>query len=215
MSSERIVWLLLGWLPAEMCWVLNANVLSNPYLLLNDMSYKTLQSLWIKASAELLEVVQLLPPAPQPALLGLNTKTSRMYSSQPLLKRRSTCHRLHKLAIALCWWKDCRWPVTYYRDVLESGVGAAGVWIRPVILSTPSPPLSLTASITVKDVKTLLPQINFRVPSMRFLKDKLQVSPRQESMKLSHIWPKLICLTLCVTPVLATLPSEIRPWIHI
>ncbi|XP_056460596.1 1-phosphatidylinositol 4,5-bisphosphate phosphodiesterase gamma-1-like [Gadus chalcogrammus] len=29
-------------------------------------------------------------------------------------------------------------------------------------------------SITVKDVKTLLPQINFRVPSMRFLKDKLQ-----------------------------------------
>uniref|UniRef100_A0A8C5C4Q1 1-phosphatidylinositol 4,5-bisphosphate phosphodiesterase gamma n=1 Tax=Gadus morhua TaxID=8049 RepID=A0A8C5C4Q1_GADMO len=28
--------------------------------------------------------------------------------------------------------------------------------------------------ITVKDVKTLLPQINFRVPSMRFLKDKLQ-----------------------------------------
>uniref|UniRef100_A0A672G1F3 1-phosphatidylinositol 4,5-bisphosphate phosphodiesterase gamma n=1 Tax=Salarias fasciatus TaxID=181472 RepID=A0A672G1F3_SALFA len=29
-------------------------------------------------------------------------------------------------------------------------------------------------SITVKDVKTLLPQINFRVPNMRFLKDKLQ-----------------------------------------
>uniref|UniRef100_A0A672ZHV1 1-phosphatidylinositol 4,5-bisphosphate phosphodiesterase gamma n=1 Tax=Sphaeramia orbicularis TaxID=375764 RepID=A0A672ZHV1_9TELE len=29
-------------------------------------------------------------------------------------------------------------------------------------------------SITVKDVKTLLPQINYRVPNMRFLKDKLQ-----------------------------------------
>ncbi|CAF88475.1 unnamed protein product, partial [Tetraodon nigroviridis] len=29
-------------------------------------------------------------------------------------------------------------------------------------------------SVTVKDVKALLPQINFRVPNMRFLKDKLQ-----------------------------------------
>nr|XP_023655878.1 1-phosphatidylinositol 4,5-bisphosphate phosphodiesterase gamma-1-like isoform X1 [Paramormyrops kingsleyae]XP_023655879.1 1-phosphatidylinositol 4,5-bisphosphate phosphodiesterase gamma-1-like isoform X1 [Paramormyrops kingsleyae] len=29
-------------------------------------------------------------------------------------------------------------------------------------------------SITVKDVKVLLPQINYRVPNMRFLKDKLQ-----------------------------------------
>uniref|UniRef100_A0A8C3G770 1-phosphatidylinositol 4,5-bisphosphate phosphodiesterase gamma n=1 Tax=Cyclopterus lumpus TaxID=8103 RepID=A0A8C3G770_CYCLU len=29
-------------------------------------------------------------------------------------------------------------------------------------------------SITVKDVKALLPQVNYRVPSMRFLKDKLQ-----------------------------------------
>uniref|UniRef100_A0A8D3E9N0 1-phosphatidylinositol 4,5-bisphosphate phosphodiesterase gamma n=1 Tax=Scophthalmus maximus TaxID=52904 RepID=A0A8D3E9N0_SCOMX len=29
-------------------------------------------------------------------------------------------------------------------------------------------------SITVKDVKALLPQINYRVPNMRFLKDKLQ-----------------------------------------
>ncbi|CAB1324000.1 unnamed protein product [Coregonus sp. 'balchen'] len=31
-------------------------------------------------------------------------------------------------------------------------------------------------SITVKDVKALLPQINYRVPNMRFLKDKLQES---------------------------------------
>uniref|UniRef100_A0A665WS50 1-phosphatidylinositol 4,5-bisphosphate phosphodiesterase gamma n=1 Tax=Echeneis naucrates TaxID=173247 RepID=A0A665WS50_ECHNA len=31
-----------------------------------------------------------------------------------------------------------------------------------------------TDSITIKDVKTLLPQINYRVPNMRFLKDKLQ-----------------------------------------
>lgn len=30
-------------------------------------------------------------------------------------------------------------------------------------------------SVTVKDVKALLPQINYRVPNMRFLKDKLQV----------------------------------------
>lgn len=30
-------------------------------------------------------------------------------------------------------------------------------------------------SITVKDVKALLPQVNYRVPNMRFLKDKLQV----------------------------------------
>ncbi|XP_056132461.1 1-phosphatidylinositol 4,5-bisphosphate phosphodiesterase gamma-1-like isoform X2 [Lampris incognitus] len=36
-------------------------------------------------------------------------------------------------------------------------------------------------SITVKDVKALLPQINYRVPSMRFLKDKLQeVEARSE-----------------------------------
>lgn len=31
-------------------------------------------------------------------------------------------------------------------------------------------------SITVKDVKALLPQVNYRVPNTRFLKDKLQVS---------------------------------------
>uniref|UniRef100_A0A8C7TA02 Phosphoinositide phospholipase C n=1 Tax=Oncorhynchus mykiss TaxID=8022 RepID=A0A8C7TA02_ONCMY len=31
------------------------------------------------------------------------------------------------------------------------------------------------SSITVKDVKALLPHINYRVPNMRFLKDKLQV----------------------------------------
>lgn len=33
-------------------------------------------------------------------------------------------------------------------------------------------------SVTVKDVKALLPQINYRVPNMRFLKDKLQVRTR-------------------------------------
>lgn len=36
--------------------------------------------------------------------------------------------------------------------------------------------LVVFCSITVKDVKALLPQINYRVPNMRFLKDKLQVS---------------------------------------
>lgn len=36
--------------------------------------------------------------------------------------------------------------------------------------------LAVVCSITVKDVKALLPQINYRVPNMRFLKDKLQVS---------------------------------------
>lgn len=35
-------------------------------------------------------------------------------------------------------------------------------------------PVSLV-SITLKDVKALLPQINYRVPNTRFLKDKLQV----------------------------------------
>ncbi|KAG7220018.1 hypothetical protein INR49_000667 [Caranx melampygus] len=35
-------------------------------------------------------------------------------------------------------------------------------------------------SITVKDVKTLLPQINYRVPNMRFLKDKLQIIEQLE-----------------------------------
>uniref|UniRef100_A0A671WK22 1-phosphatidylinositol 4,5-bisphosphate phosphodiesterase gamma n=1 Tax=Sparus aurata TaxID=8175 RepID=A0A671WK22_SPAAU len=34
--------------------------------------------------------------------------------------------------------------------------------------------LVVFCSITVKDVKALLPQINYRVPNMRFLKDKLQ-----------------------------------------
>uniref|UniRef100_A0A8C5BU50 1-phosphatidylinositol 4,5-bisphosphate phosphodiesterase gamma n=1 Tax=Gadus morhua TaxID=8049 RepID=A0A8C5BU50_GADMO len=44
-----------------------------------------------------------------------------------------------------------------------------------LVSNTQKAPLpQLIDSITVKDVKTLLPQINFRVPSMRFLKDKLQ-----------------------------------------
>uniref|UniRef100_A0A8C9TL06 1-phosphatidylinositol 4,5-bisphosphate phosphodiesterase gamma n=1 Tax=Scleropages formosus TaxID=113540 RepID=A0A8C9TL06_SCLFO len=33
------------------------------------------------------------------------------------------------------------------------------------------------SAITAKDVKALLPQVNYRVPNMRFLKDKLQVGP--------------------------------------
>uniref|UniRef100_A0AAX7TK11 Phosphoinositide phospholipase C n=1 Tax=Astatotilapia calliptera TaxID=8154 RepID=A0AAX7TK11_ASTCA len=36
-------------------------------------------------------------------------------------------------------------------------------------------------SITVKDVKALLPQVNYRVPNMRFLKDKLQVRVKHKS----------------------------------
>ncbi|KAA8589355.1 hypothetical protein FQN60_012720 [Etheostoma spectabile] len=35
-------------------------------------------------------------------------------------------------------------------------------------------------SITVKDVKALLPQVNYRVPNMRFLKDKLQIIEQLE-----------------------------------
>uniref|UniRef100_A0A8C5CTK1 Phosphoinositide phospholipase C n=1 Tax=Gadus morhua TaxID=8049 RepID=A0A8C5CTK1_GADMO len=64
--------------------------------------------------------------------------------------------------------------------------------------------------ITVKDVKTLLPQINFRVPSMRFLKDKLQVRPRHEALKLSNCFASYASI-MCF-PILAVLVSEIRPW---
>uniref|UniRef100_A0A8C5B7W0 1-phosphatidylinositol 4,5-bisphosphate phosphodiesterase gamma n=1 Tax=Gadus morhua TaxID=8049 RepID=A0A8C5B7W0_GADMO len=68
-------------------------------------------------------------------------------------------------------------------------------------------------SITVKDVKTLLPQINFRVPSMRFLKDKLQVRPRHEALKLSNCFASYASI-MCF-PILAVLVSEIRPWISL
>uniref|UniRef100_A0A669BPH4 Phosphoinositide phospholipase C n=1 Tax=Oreochromis niloticus TaxID=8128 RepID=A0A669BPH4_ORENI len=37
-------------------------------------------------------------------------------------------------------------------------------------------------SITVKDVKALLPQVNYRVPNMRFLKDKLQVRVKHKNV---------------------------------
>lgn len=41
-------------------------------------------------------------------------------------------------------------------------------------------------SVTVKDVKALLPQINYRVPNMRFLKDKLQVrAGARSSLRMS------------------------------
>uniref|UniRef100_A0AAX7VVP0 Phosphoinositide phospholipase C n=1 Tax=Astatotilapia calliptera TaxID=8154 RepID=A0AAX7VVP0_ASTCA len=39
----------------------------------------------------------------------------------------------------------------------------------------------LLSVITVKDVKALLPQVNYRVPNMRFLKDKLQVRVKHKS----------------------------------
>lgn len=34
-------------------------------------------------------------------------------------------------------------------------------------------------SITVKDLKAMLPQVNYRVPNMRFLRDKLVVRTPQ------------------------------------
>uniref|UniRef100_A0A8C3ADK7 1-phosphatidylinositol 4,5-bisphosphate phosphodiesterase gamma n=1 Tax=Cyclopterus lumpus TaxID=8103 RepID=A0A8C3ADK7_CYCLU len=48
-------------------------------------------------------------------------------------------------------------------------------------------------SITVKDVKALLPQVNYRVPSMRFLKDKLQVRAEHKSHKSTS---SFLCLPL-------------------
>lgn len=36
---------------------------------------------------------------------------------------------------------------------------------------------SPSRSITVKDLKAMLPQVNYRVPNMRFLRDKLVVRP--------------------------------------
>lgn len=53
-----------------------------------------------------------------------------------------------------------------------------GVLISPSAPPPPPPP----ASITVKDVKALLPQVNYRVPNMRFLKDKLQVRQPPEPL---------------------------------
>uniref|UniRef100_A0A8C5G4G5 Phosphoinositide phospholipase C n=1 Tax=Gouania willdenowi TaxID=441366 RepID=A0A8C5G4G5_GOUWI len=41
-------------------------------------------------------------------------------------------------------------------------------------------------SITVKDVKSLLPQINYRVPNMRFLKDKLQEVEARSDLSYSN-----------------------------
>ncbi|KAM6962657.1 1-phosphatidylinositol 4,5-bisphosphate phosphodiesterase gamma-1-like isoform 1-T1 [Aplochiton taeniatus] len=41
-------------------------------------------------------------------------------------------------------------------------------------------------SITVKDVKALLPQVNYRVPSMRFLKDKLQEVEARSELSYPH-----------------------------
>ncbi|XP_064190225.1 1-phosphatidylinositol 4,5-bisphosphate phosphodiesterase gamma-1-like [Anguilla rostrata] len=41
-------------------------------------------------------------------------------------------------------------------------------------------------SITAKDVKALLPQINYRVPNMRFLKDKLQEVEARSELSFAH-----------------------------
>ncbi|CAL1592677.1 unnamed protein product [Knipowitschia caucasica] len=41
-------------------------------------------------------------------------------------------------------------------------------------------------SVTVKDVKALLPQINYRVPNMRFLKDKLQEVEARNDLSYPH-----------------------------
>uniref|UniRef100_A0A3B4XXC3 Phosphoinositide phospholipase C n=1 Tax=Seriola lalandi dorsalis TaxID=1841481 RepID=A0A3B4XXC3_SERLL len=55
-------------------------------------------------------------------------------------------------------------------------------WVRPFSHVFSSP----VSSITVKDVKTLLPQINYRVPNMRFLKDKLQEVEARSDLSYPH-----------------------------
>lgn len=67
---------------------------------------------------------------------------------------------------AISWWKHigCLEVQFKYCFILPLCARA---------LMYPSSPFFV--SITVKDVKALLPQVNFRVPNMRFLKDKLQV----------------------------------------
>ncbi|KAM4028679.1 1-phosphatidylinositol 4,5-bisphosphate phosphodiesterase gamma-1-like [Anomaloglossus baeobatrachus] len=41
-------------------------------------------------------------------------------------------------------------------------------------------------SVTLKDIKALLPQINYRVPSMRFLRDKLQEIEARSELSFTH-----------------------------
>uniref|UniRef100_A0A7N8YRM7 1-phosphatidylinositol 4,5-bisphosphate phosphodiesterase gamma n=1 Tax=Mastacembelus armatus TaxID=205130 RepID=A0A7N8YRM7_9TELE len=47
-------------------------------------------------------------------------------------------------------------------------------WLMIDTQRAPAPQQTDRCVITVKDVKALLPQVNYRVPNMRFLKDKLQ-----------------------------------------
>uniref|UniRef100_A0AAQ5Y0F2 1-phosphatidylinositol 4,5-bisphosphate phosphodiesterase gamma n=1 Tax=Amphiprion ocellaris TaxID=80972 RepID=A0AAQ5Y0F2_AMPOC len=58
------------------------------------------------------------------------------------------------------------------------------VWLRKQFIQ-----MSFMTSdlITVKDVKALLPQINYRVPNTRFLKDKLQVRAKQKANKFTFM----------------------------
>lgn len=72
---------------------------------------------------------------------------------------------------------------------LQTGIWAdTGIWVGPnsaVCLGDPChvgsgcfpDTIFLSHSITVKDLKAMLPQVNYRVPNMRFLRDKLVVSP--------------------------------------
>lgn len=45
---------------------------------------------------------------------------------------------------------------------------------------------SREGSITVKDLKAMLPQVNYRVPNMRFLRDKLVEVEARNEMTFSH-----------------------------
>uniref|UniRef100_A0A665WSF7 1-phosphatidylinositol 4,5-bisphosphate phosphodiesterase gamma n=1 Tax=Echeneis naucrates TaxID=173247 RepID=A0A665WSF7_ECHNA len=62
-------------------------------------------------------------------------------------------------------------------------------------------------SITIKDVKTLLPQINYRVPNMRFLKDKLQARSDLSYPNFAQLYRTLMfdaqkSVSACVWPEL-------------
>lgn len=66
--------------------------------------------------------------------------------------------------------------------VMRSGVGlgapsSVGVPWGPSGSGRCPDTSSPSRSITVKDLKAMLPQVNYRVPNMRFLRDKLVVRP--------------------------------------
>lgn len=60
------------------------------------------------------------------------------------------------------------------------------------------------SSITVKDVKALLPQINYRVPNMRFLKDKLQVRAEVHSVCCRILFVFTCCSCASLTDLCRT-----------